>query len=85
MANKEFSASQLIDGMIGLTFTRHANLSEQEFLKEIGAEENLTESEAVRKAKFALLKGITKELLIANDKICLINATFKAIFEEKGE
>lgn len=82
---KEFIASQLIDSMIDLTFTRHAKLSEQEYLKEIGAKETDTEQQAVKKAKYTLLKAITKEMLIANDKVSLINATFKAIFEEKGE
>lgn len=81
---KQFVASQLLNAMVDLTLTRHANMSSEDFVKELGLECE-TEDKVVRKAKFALLNAISKEIIMANDKVRLIDATLKAIFEDKGE
>lgn len=81
---KQFVASQLLNAMVDLTLTRHTNMSSEDFVKELGFEGE-TEDKVVRKAKFALLNAISKEIIMANDKVRLIDATLKAIFEDKGE
>lgn len=76
-------ASNILDRIIALTFTRHANLYREDFLKEIGAEPNADEDETVIKARFSLINASTKELLKANDKIKLITQTLELAI--KGE
>lgn len=85
MANeKKVLASELLNAMVDLTLTRHAKVTSQDFVKELGFDgEN--EETAIRKAKFALLNAISKEIIISNDKVRLIDATLNAIFETKGE
>ena len=72
----------LLDKICTATFTRHANLSEKEFLKEIGKENAESEHQAVREGIMALLVGCTRELLMANRRLELIIATDKYV---KGE
>lgn len=72
----------LLDKICTATFTRHAFLSEKEFLKEIGKENAENEHQAVRESIMALLVGCTKELLTANRRLELIIATGKYV---KGE
>jgi len=86
---KMIDVSSIIDKIIATTLTRHARLSEEAFLKELGIKEPKTEEIEVRNCKFALINAITKEILLANDKIKLIDQTFKLVFglnaENKGE
>lgn len=85
---KVVGVSDMINKMIALTLTRHAKLTEEEFLKELKIENPKNEKETVRNCKFALLNAITREILYANDKIKLIDQTFKLVFnlnENKGE
>lgn len=81
---KKESGGSLLDKIIALTFTRHAKLSEEEFLKAIGCE-GQTEEEAVRKGKFALMSACTKAFLVAKNKIDLMNATLKLSMEKKEQ
>ena len=54
----------LIDKIVALTFARHADLTDEEFLKAIGmSEKDGTVDEKVRSAKYNLIVAITKELL----------------------
>lgn len=79
------NANLLLDKIIGATFTRHASLSEEEFLKEIQASEGDSEDVAVIKARYTLINSCTRELLKANDTIKMINATLNLCFDEKKE
>lgn len=72
MAKKEIGASELLDEIIALTFTRHANLDEAEFIKALGITEPKDEDTEVRNARFALISASTKELLRAINKLKLI-------------
>jgi len=86
---KLLDVSSIINKIIATTLTRHAKLTEEEFLKELKIENPKTENEEVRNCKFALMNAITREILLANDKIKLIDQTFKLVFnlneEKKGE
>lgn len=81
---EKLSATELVNSMVDLTLTRHCKTQEEEFLKELGFE-NSNEEETVRNCTYSLLNAITKEILMFNDKLSLIDATLKLIFEEKGE
>lgn len=70
--------SDLMDKICTATFTRHANLSETDFLKEIG-KENQPEKQAVREATLALLVGCTKELMVANRRLELLIQSEKLV------
>lgn len=73
------NTTELIDKICSATFTRHANLSEKEFLKAIGKENATSEKQAVRESTLALLIGCTKELLTANRRLELMIANEKFI------
>lgn len=89
---KDHEASNLVNYIIASTFARHSNLTEEEFLKEIGFENSgKNEEEAIRVAIFNVLVETTGELLKAKQSIkmahgllktCLVE---KSIVEEKGE
>ena len=82
----------LLDKICTATFTRHANLSEKEFLKEIGFEgTDKSEDEAIRIAKMNVYIETTNQLIKATNTIKQITALLKIylgdekIVEEKGE
>ena len=77
----------LLDKMIALTFARHAELSEDEYLEKLGLAEQKEKGEEalVRNAKFAVLSAITREILAENEKMKLIDATFNLIFDKDGK
>lgn len=72
---EQVNPSKILDEIIALTFTRHAKLTDEEFLKEIKAPDGVDETEWVRKVCFTLISAAMRELLKANDKITLINQT----------
>ena len=77
------NASNLMDKLCTATFTRHANLSEEDFLKEIG-KENQNEKQAVREATMSLIVGCTKELMVANRRLELLIQNQKLLGEKNG-
>ena len=87
-------ADNLVNYIIGSTFSRHSNLSEEEFLKEIGFENSgKTEDEAIRIAVFNVLVATTNELLKAKQSIKMAHSLMKTCLidekivedEKKGE
>lgn len=87
-------ADNLVNYIIGSTFSRHSNLSEEEFLKEIGFEKSgKTEDEAIRIAVFNVLVATTNELLKAKQSIKMAHSLMKTCLidekivedEKKGE
>lgn len=81
MKEKKLSSTKMFNQICAVTFTRHAGLSSEEFLKEIGKDIK-DERTAVRQAKFALMAGCIRELACANAKIELLNAHMQTL---KGE
>ena len=83
----------IMNMIIGKTFARHSQLTEEEFLKEIGFEDSgKTEDEAIRIAVFNLLVATTNELLRARESIKMTTALMKLYLndesiaeEKKGE
>ena len=75
--------SEVVDKIIALTFTRHANCTEEEFIKALGIENSRGEDIEVIRSRFALISAITKEFLIMQNKIGLLTELFKII--EKGD
>lgn len=87
-------ADNLVNYIIGSTFSRHSQLSEEEFLKEIGFENSgKTEDEAIRIAVFNVLVATTNELLKAKQSIKMAHSLMKTCLidekivedEKKGE
>lgn len=87
-------ADNLVNYIIGSTFSRHSQLSEDEFLKEIGFENSgKTEDEAIRIAVFNVLVATTNELLKAKQSIKMAHSLMKTCLidekivedEKKGE
>ena len=78
-------ADNLVNYIIGSTFSRHSNLSEDEFLKEIGFENSgKTEDEALRIAVFNVLVATTNELLKAKQSIKMAHSLMKTcLIDEK--
>ena len=67
---EEATFKHLLVFMAGKTFSRHALLSEEEFLKEIGFDPTKTnEEDAVRLAIANLINGITAEALQIKDAL----------------
>lgn len=66
----ESTFSHLLVFMSGKTFARHAKLSEEEFLKEIGFDPTKTkEEDAVRLSIANLINGISSEALQIKDAL----------------
>ena len=95
-AEERFEAKEgnsLMNMIIGKTFARHANLTEDEYLKEIGFENSgKTEDEAIRIAILNLLVTTTNELLRAKEQFRLASSLMKLYLsdesiaeEKKGE
>lgn len=85
MAKQMIDADNILDKIIAATFTRHAGLSEEEFLKELGIPDPQDEDSEVRKARFTLLLAITKEIFKARDRIKLMMHTLKLTDMEEKE
>ena len=78
-------ADNLLNYIIGSTFSRHSKLSEEEFLKEIGFENSgKTEEEAIRIAMFNVLVATTNELIKAKQSIKMASSLMKTcLIDEK--
>lgn len=89
---KERQANNLLNFIIGTTYVRHAKMTEEEFLKDIGFENaNKTEDEAIRISKMNLMIEMTNQFIKATNTIKQINELMKIYLGdnqsivEKGE
>ena len=72
-------ASKLMNYMILKTYSRHAKLTEEEFLKEIGFEgSGRSEDEAINVAMANVLLEITKKIFEIKDGIRFADAMLKS-------
>lgn len=90
----DHEANNLLNYIIGSTFARHSQLTEEEFLKEIGFENSgKTEDEAIRIGIFNVLVATTSELIKAKQSIEMAHSLMKTCLidekivedEKKGE
>lgn len=85
------TADNLMNFIIAKTFSRHAKMTEEEFLKDIGFEgSGKTEDEAVRIAFLNVLTETTKQLIQAKQSFRNASALMKLYLTEdtiteKGE
>ncbi len=82
------TADNLMNFIIAKTFSRHAKMTEEEFLKDIGFEgSGKTEDEAVRIAFLNVLTETTKQLIQAKQSFRNASALMKLYLtdDEKGE
>lgn len=80
----EKTGDNLMNVIIAKTFARHAEMSESEYLKEIGFENSgKTEDEAVRIAFLNVLGAATKEFIQAKQSLTCATAVLKEL--TKGE
>lgn len=77
----KMKSSDMLNQICSVTFTRHAGLKSEEFLKEIGKDEAESEAVAVREAKMALMVGIMKELSCAVTRLQVLNIHQKTLQE----
>ena len=84
---EERTADNLMNFIIAKTFSRHAKMTEEEFLKDIGFEgSGKTEDEAVRIAFLNVLTETTKQLIQAKQSFRNASALMKLYLtdDEKG-
>lgn len=75
----------IMNMIIGKTFARHAQLTDEEYLKEIGFENSgKTEDEAIRIAILNVLVATTSELLRAKDSFKMASALMKLYLNDEG-
>ena len=75
---EERTADNLMNFIIAKTFSRHAKMTEEEFLKDIGFEgSGKTEDEAVRIAFLNVLTETTKQLIQAKQSFKNASALMK--------
>ena len=85
---EERTADNLMNFIIAKTFSRHAKMTEEEFLKDIGFEgSGKTEDKAVRIAFLNVLTETTKQLIQAKQSFRNASALMKLYLtdDEKGE
>ena len=85
---EERTADNLMNFIIAKTFSRHAKMTEEEFLKDIGFEgSGKTEDEAVRIAFLNVHTETTKQLIQAKQSFRNASALMKLYLtdDEKGE
>lgn len=77
------TANNLMNFIIAKTFSRHANMSEEEYLTDIGFNgSGKTEAEAIRIAKFNVMVELTNQLLSAKHTIKMAHGLIKGYWEE---
>jgi len=73
---------ELIDKIVALTFARHADLSDEEFLKAIKMDgKEGTVDEKVREARYNLILAISKELIKSCDTVKRLTAIMAMMLE----
>ena len=82
----ERTANTLLNFIIAKTYARHANLTEEEYLKEIGFEgSGKTENEAFRVALMNLLIETSNKIIDTRKKIQNITECFKMNLIDKDK
>lgn len=77
------SADALMEYLIASTYSRHSNLSEEEFLKEIGYQDSgFSEDKAIKASLFNLMVETTKELIRAKGEVVMLNGTLRLLFAD---
>ena len=67
---KDISGNKILEYIIGKTFARHSQLSEEDYLKEIGFDgSGKTENEAFYIATLNILTELTKQMLVMKQTI----------------
>lgn len=91
---EERKAYNILNAIIAKTYARHAEMNEEEFLKEIGfADSGKTENEAIRIAVFNLLIELTNQLIQTKNSLRYATEMLKTylldekitVDEQKGE
>ena len=83
---EERQGNNLLNFIIAKTYVRHANLSEEEFLKEIGFEDTgKSEDEAIRVSKMNLMIEITNQFIKATNTIKQIHELMKIYLSVDGK
>lgn len=83
---EERQGNNLLNFIIAKTYVRHANLTEEEFLKEIGFEDTgKSEDEALRVAKLNLMIEITNQFIKGTNTIKQIHELMKIYLSDDGK
>ena len=77
----KMKSSDMLNQICSVTFTRHAGMKSEDFLKEIGKDGAESEAAAVRESKMALMVGIMKELSCAVTRLQVLNIHQKTLQE----
>ena len=77
----KMKSSDMLTPICSVTFTRHAGMKSEDFLKEIGKDTAESEAAAVREDKMALMVGIMKELSCAVTRLQVLNIHQKTLQE----
>lgn len=77
----KMKSSDMLNQICSVTFTRHAGMKSEDFLKEIGKDRAENEAAAVREAKMSLMVGIMKELSCAVTRLQVLNIHQKNLQE----
>ena len=77
----KMKSSDMLNQICSVTFTRHAGMKSEDFLKEIGKDGAESEAAAVRESKMALMVGIMKELSCAVTRLQVLNIHQKNLQE----
>lgn len=82
----ERQANNLLNFIVAKTYARHAKMTEEEFLKDIGFEgSGKTENEAFRIALMNMLIAISNKLIDTRQKIQNITQCFKMMLVDDGD
>ena len=83
---REGTGKNLLDFIIAKTFARHAEMSEEEFLKDIGYENaGKTEDEAIFISIMNLLIETTSQMISAKNTLKMIQSALKLYLEDEKE
>ena len=82
---RDHDADNLLSFIIAKTYARHSEMSEEEFLKDIGfADSGKTEDEAIRIGIFNVLVETTKQLFEAKNSLQIAHGLLKTyLIDEK--
>ena len=77
----KMKSSDMLNQICSVTFTRHAGMKSEEFLKEIGKETAENEGAAAGGAKMAQVEGVVQGLCCAVTRIQVLNIHQKTLQE----
>ena len=82
---EEHTAQNLLDFIFAKTYARHATLSEQDFLKEIGFDgAGKTEDEAVRIARFNAIIAITEQVFALKQSVRMAKGIIETYVKDEN-